>query len=159
MKRLAGAWAGMGWLAAAVAAPAPDTGPAIEAAARHVAAHEQAIIDELRALLALPNVADRHDDIRANATALVAMLEQRGMAARILETPGAPAAVFGDRKTPGATRTLLFYAHFDGQPIGPPERWATPPFEPVLRAGRLEDGAQVIAWADARHRGDARGHR
>ena len=126
-------------------------GPAARAAAAHVAAHEEAIVRELRDLVALPNVADNHDDIRRNATALVAMLEQRGVATRILETPGAPVAVFGDLRTPGAKKTLLFYAHFDGQPVGPPERWATPAFEPTLRAGKLEDGAPVVAWADAKY--------
>jgi acetylornithine deacetylase/succinyl-diaminopimelate desuccinylase-like protein len=55
-------------------------------------------------------------------------------------------SVFAGLETPGATRTLMFYAHFDGQPVGPPERWATPPFEPTLRAGRLEDGAPAVAW-------------
>jgi acetylornithine deacetylase/succinyl-diaminopimelate desuccinylase-like protein len=79
------------------------------------------------------------------------MLEKRGIATRILEPPGAPVAVFGELRTPGAKKTLLFYAHFDGQPVGPPERWATPAFEPTLRAGRLEDGAPAIAWADARY--------
>ena len=53
---------------------------------------------------------------------------------------GAPVSVYGELTTPGATRTLLFYAHFDGQPVGP-EAWATPPFEPMLRAGRFEDEA------------------
>jgi acetylornithine deacetylase/succinyl-diaminopimelate desuccinylase-like protein len=114
-------------------------------------AAEEAIVRELRDLVALPNVADNHDDIRKNAAALVAMLEKRGIAARILETPDAPVAVFGDLKTPGATKTLLFYAHFDGQPVGPPERWATPAFEPTLRAGKLEDGAPVVDWADAKY--------
>lgn len=127
----------------------PMVGAAQQAARAHVATHEEAIIRELRELVALPNVADNHDDIRANAASLVAMLERRAIAARILETPGTPAAVFGELKTPGATKTLLFYAHFDGQPVGPPERWATPAFEPTLRAGKLEDGAPIVAWVDA----------
>ncbi len=140
-------------LASLFAAPTAvaDAGRAVAAAERHVAAQEAAIVGELRDLLALPNVASNEADIRANATRLVAMLERRGVEARILETPGAPVAVFGERRVPGATRTLLFYAHFDGQPIGPEAAWRSPPFEPVLRVGRVEDGAATIPWADARH--------
>jgi acetylornithine deacetylase/succinyl-diaminopimelate desuccinylase-like protein len=144
----------LAWICCANAMDGPGlgaVGPAGRAAAAHVAAHEKAIVSELRDLVALPNVADNHDDIRRNAAALVPMLEKRGIAARILETPGAPVAVFGDLKTPGAKKTLLFYAHFDGQPVGPPDRWATPAFEPTLRAGKLEDGAPVVAWADAQY--------
>ncbi|MGH8250741.1 MAG: M20/M25/M40 family metallo-hydrolase [Steroidobacteraceae bacterium] len=138
-------------LAIAAPAGAADEAAAMKAAAAHVAAHEQAIVQELRELLALPNVASDHAHIRANADRLVQMLGKRKVAARILETPGAPVAVFGERKSPGAKRTILFYAHFDGQPVGPADAWATPPFEPVLRAGRLEDGAKGIAWPDATH--------
>lgn len=124
---------------------------AVGAAAAHVAAHEETIVAELRQLLALPNVATNEADIRRNADLLVRMLEKRGVAARILETPGAPVSVYGELGSPGATRTLLFYAHFDGQPVGPENAWETPPFEPVLRAGRLEDGASAVAWADAEY--------
>ena len=52
--------------------------------------------------------------------------------------------------SPGAKRTLLFYAHFDGQPVAPESAWKSPPFEPVLRTGRAEDGAPVIPWAEAK---------
>ena len=143
--------AALGLLAMAAGADPPSTGPAMAAARAHVAAHEEAIVGELRELVRLPNVADRHEDIRANAALLVSMLERRGIESRVLETPGAPVSVYGELATPGATKTLLFYAHFDGQPVGPREAWATPPFEPVLRAGRLEDGAPIVAWADARY--------
>ncbi|MBL8530778.1 MAG: M20/M25/M40 family metallo-hydrolase [Hyphomonadaceae bacterium] len=132
-------------------APMPRLDAAVQAARAHVAAHEEALIDELRALLALPNVASNEADIRRNADLLVAMLERRGISARLLETPEAPVSVFGELNTPGATRTLLFYAHFDGQPVEPLEEWATPPFTPTLRAGRLEDGAAVIPWREARY--------
>ncbi len=131
------------------AAEAPQAGPAMEAARAHVAANEAEIVAELRALLALPNVADNHADIRRNADALVEMLQRRGAEARVLETGDAPVSVYGELITPGATRTLLFYAHFDGQPVGAPDLWATPAFEPTLRAGRLEDGAAIIPWAQA----------
>lgn len=135
----------------AAAAAGADPAPAMAAAARHVAAHEAAILEELRGLLALPNVATSQDDIRANAALLVRMLEKRGIDARILETPGAPVSVYGELAAPGETRTLLFYAHFDGQPVGPESAWLSPPFEPTLRAGRAEDGAAIVGWDAARH--------
>lgn len=127
-------------------APAPRAAEAMQVTAAYFAAHEQAIVQELRDLLALPNVASNPDDIRRNAQALVLMFERRGIAARILETPNAPVSVYAEINTPGATRTLLFYAHFDGQPVEPLEAWATPPFEPTLRAGRLEEGGAIIPW-------------
>jgi len=140
-----------GLVVASLAIPVQaDEAQAMAATASHVAAHEKAIVEELRDLLALPNVATNEPDIRRNAEVLVTMLGKRGVTARILETPGAPAAVFGELATPGATRTLLFYAHFDGQPIGPEAAWKTPPFKPVLRAGRMEDGAAIDALAAAK---------
>ena len=137
-------------LAVVAGRAAADEAQAMAAAVRHVAAHEAAIVGELRELIALPNVATNATDIRANADLLLRMLEKRGIAARILETPGAPVAVYGERRVPGAKRTLLFYAHFDGQPVGPESAWKSPPFEPVLRAGRAEDGAPAIPWAEAK---------
>jgi histidinol-phosphate/aromatic aminotransferase/cobyric acid decarboxylase-like protein len=100
-------WAIAGLLLAA-GRVAADPGPAMAAAAQHVARHEAAIVAELRELLALPNVATNESDIRANADLLVRMLERRGIAASVLETPGAPVAVHGERRVAGATRTLLF---------------------------------------------------
>lgn len=137
-------------------APVSETPPpseamtaAIGAARAHVAANEEAIVRELRDLLALPNVASNPDDISRNANALVTLLERRGIEARVIETPGAPVSVYGELQTPGARRTLLFYAHFDGQPVEPLDAWVTPPFAPTLRAGRFEDGAQIIPWERA----------
>jgi acetylornithine deacetylase/succinyl-diaminopimelate desuccinylase-like protein len=134
-----------------VSAAVADEAKAVAAAEAHVAKHEPAIVAELRELLALPNVASNQADIRRNAEHLVGMLEKRGIEARVLETPGAPVSVYGELPAKGAKRTLLFYAHFDGQPVGPESAWKSSPFEPVLRDGKLEDGARVTDWSDARH--------
>src|SRR5262249_20975607 len=78
--------------------------------------------------------------LRRQATGLRDMLAARGFAAELIETPRAP-LVFGERRTPGGTRTLLLYFHYDGQPVdSPPWKHATP-FTPVLRSGRLDDPA------------------
>src|SRR5262245_23577835 len=104
----------------ALAAPAlADEARAIAAAEKHVAAHGEAVAGERRGSLGGPNVAASEADIRANAALLVRMLEKRGITARVLETPGTPAAVYGELASPGAKRTILFYAHFDGQPVSP----------------------------------------
>jgi hypothetical protein len=89
MNRLIGRCIACTWLATAPPAAAADEAAALDAAAAHVAAHEQQIVQELRELLALPNVASDHAHIRVNAHKLVQMPGEREVGARILETPGA----------------------------------------------------------------------
>jgi hypothetical protein len=78
--------------------------------------HEAAIVHELMELVALPNVAADSTGIRENAARLLAMLGDRGFATQMLESPGSPPAIFGELQAPGATRTVMLYAHYDGQP-------------------------------------------
>ncbi|HKQ07240.1 MAG TPA: M20/M25/M40 family metallo-hydrolase [Blastocatellia bacterium] len=113
-------------------------------------AHEAEIIDEFAELLRLPNVAADTANIRRNAARLLEMMQRRGITARLLEGNGPP-AVFGEIKTPGATRTVAIYAHYDGQPVDP-ARWATPPFTPTLRDQAIEANGQVIPF---RKRGES----
>jgi acetylornithine deacetylase/succinyl-diaminopimelate desuccinylase-like protein len=109
-----------------------------------VAANQRAIVTELVDLLAIPNVAADRANIRKNATRLREMLARRGLTAEILETTGNP-LVWGEMKAAGATRTLLLYAHYDGQPVNPKD-WRQPsPFTPILRAGRMEDNGAELA--------------
>jgi acetylornithine deacetylase/succinyl-diaminopimelate desuccinylase-like protein len=120
-----------------------QTNPASIAARQYREAHERAIIDEYFQLLSIPNVATDQVNIRRNADLIVAMLKKRDVAARLVELTGANPVVFGEIRTPGATRTIVLYAHYDGQPLDPKE-WATPPFQPVLRDKSLEKDGQVI---------------
>ena len=132
----------------------PPQNPAAAAAHEWRIAHEPAILAEFTALLAIPNLAGDQPNIRRNAAAVSAILEKRGVKTRLLEMPPAPPVVFGEIDTPGAVRTVTFYAHYDGQPLNPLE-WATPPWQPVLRAGRIyarsasDDKAPIIAIATA----------
>lgn len=105
-------------------------------------AHGAAVLAELAEFLAIPNLASDSANIRRNAAYLVAMLRQRGIEARTLETPGSAPAVFGELRIPGAERTVVLYAHYDGQPVDP-ERWASDPWRPTLRDAALEaDGRE-----------------
>jgi acetylornithine deacetylase/succinyl-diaminopimelate desuccinylase-like protein len=105
--------------------------------------HERAIVDELVELLRLPNVSADRENIQRNADLLVAMMKRRGIAARLVSVEGVNPVAFGEMRAPGATRTIVFYAHYDGQPLDPAE-WATPPFTPTLRSATIERGGTVI---------------
>jgi acetylornithine deacetylase/succinyl-diaminopimelate desuccinylase-like protein len=112
--------------------------------AEYVEAHRREIAVELIDFLALPNVAADAENIRVNARRVKEMMERRGIRTRLLET-GGPPMVFGEIAVPGATRTILFYCHYDGQPADP-SRWVGhAPWEPVLRAGTLESAPEMFA--------------
>lgn len=99
-----------------------------------VAAHEKAILAELLELLAIPNVAADKANIRRNAVHLQRLLAKHGFAAEILETGGNP-LVFAEVAGGGTAGlpTILYYCHYDGQPVDA-KRWnQTDPFEPVVR--------------------------
>ena len=95
-------------------------------------ANEMQIVDDYAKLLAIPNVASDTANIRANAAHIIGLLKQRGFAARTLEVAGGPPAVYGELKSPGAKHTLLWYAHYDGQPVDKAQ-WANDPWQPMLR--------------------------
>ncbi len=113
------------------------------AARRWRGQHERAIVDEFLGLLSIPNIAGDRANIQRNAETIAKMMGQRGVPARLVTVPGSNPIVFGEIKAPGATRTLVFYAHYDGQPLDPKE-WATPPFTPTLRNGALERDGQTV---------------
>ena len=101
-------------------------------------ANEAQILKEFIALLAIPNVAADTQNIRRNAEFIAGMMKQRGLTPRLLEgpTPNTPPAVYAEVKTPGAQRTLLLYAHYDGQPTDPKQWTVTQPWTPIIPAER-----------------------
>jgi acetylornithine deacetylase/succinyl-diaminopimelate desuccinylase-like protein len=105
--------------------------------------HQAAIVREFMALVSIPNVHTDLPNIKRNAELLRQMLERRGMQPEVWDTPSTP-VVYGERLVPGATRTILFYIHFDGQPVDKAGWKQADPWQPVLRAGALEDGAEEI---------------
>jgi acetylornithine deacetylase/succinyl-diaminopimelate desuccinylase-like protein len=126
-------------------AQTPTPGASARTAARaYRERNESAILGEFTELLAIPNLASDSAGIRRNADQLVRMLEWRGFRdTRLLAVPGGPPAVYGELSAPGATRTLVLYAHYDGQPVDA-KQWTTAPWSPVLRTREVTAGGTII---------------
>jgi acetylornithine deacetylase/succinyl-diaminopimelate desuccinylase-like protein len=109
-------------------------------------ANEDRIIRELVEFLAIPNIASDTPNIQKNAARLVQMLEARGIETHLLPVSGRGPVVFGKMPALGAKRTLIFYAHYDGQPVDEAAWTDGKPFEPVLRDKAIEAGGKRIAF-------------
>ena len=107
--------------------------------------NEGRILRELSEFLAIPNIASDTPNIQKNAAHLVEMLEARGIEAHLLPIAGRGPVVFGKLISPEAKRTVIFYAHYDGQPVDP-EAWKCgKPFDPVIRTvGNSENCGKEI---------------
>lgn len=111
-------------------------------------ANEHRLITDFVQLLSIPNVAADTVSIRKNADYLVAEMQKRGLKPRLLEAADKKVApvVYGEWMTPGATKTIIFYAHYDGQPTDPAAWTGSLPWEPVLRSNALEKGGKTIPF-------------
>ncbi|MBX7214664.1 MAG: dipeptidase [Thermoflexales bacterium] len=124
----------------------------------YLSAHRDRFISEHLAFDRIPSISSlpqHKDDVRAAAAWAVRRMQQAGLAnAGILETEGHPCAYAEWLGAPGAP-TLLFYGHFDVQPVDPVSLWTTPPFEPTIRDGRIyargatDDKAGVLSLIQA----------
>jgi acetylornithine deacetylase/succinyl-diaminopimelate desuccinylase-like protein len=97
-------------------------------------------LDELKTLLAIPSISalpDHSDDVRRCAAWCADEMRRIGLEnVRLMDTPGYP-VVYGDwLGAPGAP-TILFYGHYDVQPVDPLELWESPPFEATIRDGEI----------------------
>ncbi|MFQ5547442.1 MAG: M20/M25/M40 family metallo-hydrolase [Woeseia sp.] len=121
-------------------APAQGLRQAVEG---YVDGHGKEIVSELMSALEFPAVAADTANIRRKADFLRHRLAARRFFSEILETDGNP-LVFGSLTVPNATRTLLLYCHYDGQPVDP-SKWRQPdPFRPVLLDGGLTQGSSPV---------------
>jgi len=67
---------------------------------------------------------------------LEARFRKMGLSTRIFSTPGNPVVVACNERKPGR-KTLLIYGHYDVQPPDPLDLWHSPPFEPVVKEGKI----------------------
>ncbi|HSK26025.1 MAG TPA: dipeptidase [Jiangellales bacterium] len=121
---------------------------------------------DLEALVRIPSVSadpDRADDVRRSADVVAELARGAGAAeARVLSVHGGAPAVVASWPAPEGAPTVLLYAHHDVQPTGDRAAWATEPFEPTEREGRLygrgaaDDKAGVMAHVAALRAYDGR---
>ncbi len=100
-------------------------------------------------LLAIPNVLGDSVNIQRNANWIKDFLTKAGVKSQLLQSGkvGSAPIVYGEVITPGATTTVAFYAHYDGQPVNP-KQWGQDlsPFTPVLLSDRLDKGGKIVSF-------------
>jgi acetylornithine deacetylase/succinyl-diaminopimelate desuccinylase-like protein len=97
-------------------------------------------VDELKQYLAIPSISalpQHAADVRRAAEWTAEALRRAGLEnVRLIDTPGNP-VVYGDWLHAADKPTILFYGHYDVQPVDPVELWTTPPFEATVRDGEI----------------------
>ncbi len=91
---------------------------------KRLIAKRRGIVEGFLEFLRHNTVSQNPEGVRAGGEWLAALMRRRELEARVLETGGGP-AVFGERRAPGATRTVLIYCHYDTKPA-PAKAWFQP---------------------------------
>jgi acetylornithine deacetylase/succinyl-diaminopimelate desuccinylase-like protein len=120
--------AGLTCVAPTIAAQTPS-----QAAHSFTDAHRPELVEQFSSFLAIPNVAADPEGLKRNADLLLSELTKRGVDSRLLTLAGSPSVVYGHIDVPGAKHTIVFYAHYDGQPVTPADWTVTPPFTPLVK--------------------------
>jgi acetylornithine deacetylase/succinyl-diaminopimelate desuccinylase-like protein len=119
--------------------------------------HSQRFIDELATFVKQPSISSQGVGIEDCAKLLTQMMEDTGIGYEVMPMGGDtnPPLIYGELNSPGASKTLLVYGHYDVQPPEPLEAWDSPPFEPTIRNGRMygrgtaDNKAQMFAHIKA----------
>jgi acetylornithine deacetylase/succinyl-diaminopimelate desuccinylase-like protein len=102
--------------------------------------HRDRYVSELKQYLAIPSISAlpaHDDDVRRCAQWTADEMTRIGLEnVRQAQTSGHP-IVYGDWLHAAGAPTILFYGHYDVQPVDPVDLWESPPFEATVRDGEI----------------------
>ena len=101
---------------------------------------QDTFIEGWKSFLEFPSISadsDYNSDCRNCAEWLSNHLMEIGFSSELLENSSPNPVVYAERQGAAGSPTVLFYGHYDVQPVDPESAWKTPPFAPELRDGRL----------------------
>jgi acetylornithine deacetylase/succinyl-diaminopimelate desuccinylase-like protein len=133
----------------------------LDAVLAHIDANIDASLERLFAFLRIPSISTdpaHQAECRVAAEHVAADLRSIGFSAGLCETAGHP-VVLAKAGNGGAPR-VLFYGHYDVQPVDPLDLWETPPFAPrlatladgrkaIVARGACDDKGQVMTFVEA----------
>lgn len=106
----------------------------------YIKANETRFLEELFGLIRIPSissVSENKEDMVKAADYLVDQLIKAGAdSAAVYSTTGHP-VVFGQKIIDPAKPTVLVYGHYDVMPVDPLDLWTSPPFEPIVKDGKI----------------------
>ncbi len=124
--------------------------PDLQRALARIDSDLDASVERLFTVMRIPSISTDPayaDDCRRAAEVAAADLASMGFEASVRNTAGQPVVVaHWTRTDPGGPR-VLFYGHYDVQPVDPLEAWTSPPFEPRLVSN--PDGSKAIVGRGA----------
>lgn len=111
---------------------------------------EWELMNEFKDFLSIPNVAASPEGLQKNAHWIATYMQSKGIQnvqLLKLDNAAAPAVVFGEILSPGAKETVIFYAHYDGQPVDS-TKWTNGlhPFKPQLYSDAIVNGGHALPW-------------
>jgi acetylornithine deacetylase/succinyl-diaminopimelate desuccinylase-like protein len=111
-------------------------GPRLDDVFAHVDANRTSFVERLAGWVRTPSVSATGQGMPEAAGHARDLVAAAGLEATVAGTDGWP-LVLGHRAGPPGAPTVLVYGHYDVQPPDPVDAWASPPFEPEVRDGRL----------------------
>ena len=119
--------------------------------------HRDEHVDQLVEFLKIPSISSQSDhdqDTRRAASFVADELKELGLAVEVVDLGGHP-LIYAETEIRPDRKTLLFYGHYDVQPVDPLDLWDTPPFEPriengiIYARGACDDKGQVYTHIKA----------
>ena len=107
---------------------------------KYIEENESRMLEELYSLIRIPSVSSqseyKEDMVRCARRWVELLLAAGADRAEVMPSDGNP-MVYAEKIVDPSAQTVLVYGHYDVMPVEPLEQWASNPFEPEIRDGRI----------------------
>ncbi|MBN2777745.1 MAG: dipeptidase [Bacteroidales bacterium] len=106
----------------------------------YIEENKDRFLEELFGLIRIPSISSikdhKPDMVKCAEYWKETILKAGADIAEVMPTDGNP-VVYGEKIIDPALPTVIVYAHYDVMPVDPIELWNNPPFEPIIKDGKI----------------------